>query len=166
MHWAAPEVPILAAAVMMRKSRHYKMAVLLGGRASEHLVFEHFSTGAADDLAKATDIARSMVTRYGMDEALGHVVYEEDRPLYGGTVPSLTAHREISNETAARIDEAVRNLVQTAFDTATELLTAQREALERGAKLLLAQETLTGRDLEQLKLGLPIAAARNTLAAL
>lgn len=137
-----------------------KMAVLLGGRASEHLVFEHLSTGAADDLAKATDIARGMVTRYGMDEALGHVVYREETPLFLGNVPNLpSANREVSNETAERIDQAVRTLVQAAFDQAKSILSEYRDTLERGAELLLAQETLTETELASLQETLPLAAS-------
>ncbi len=146
--------------LMTREELLSKMAVLLGGRASEHLVFEHLSTGAADDLAKATDIARSMVTRYGMDEALGHVVYQDEPPLFLGNQPNLTAHREVSNETAERIDEALRKLVQSAFESAKALLSKHRETLERGAKLLLAQETLTEPDLARLQESLASAATR------
>jgi cell division protease FtsH len=137
--------------LMTRKELLNKMAVLLGGRASEHLVFEHLSTGAADDLAKATEIARSMVTRYGMDEALGHVVYQDETPLFLGNQPNLPAHRHVSNETAERIDEALRTLVQSAFESAKAILSKHRETLERGAKLLLARETLTEPDLAELQ---------------
>jgi len=70
--------------LMTRDELENKMAVLLGGRAAEKVVFDHLSTGAADDLAKVTDIARSMVMRYGMEEKLGHVAYEADRPAFLG----------------------------------------------------------------------------------
>jgi cell division protease FtsH len=69
---------------MTREELLNKMAVLLGGRAAELIVFGHLSTGAADDLAKVTDIARSMVMRYGMNEELGNVAYEHERPLFLG----------------------------------------------------------------------------------
>ncbi|MFQ6004468.1 MAG: ATP-dependent zinc metalloprotease FtsH [Woeseia sp.] len=137
--------------LMTREELLNKMAVLLGGRASEHLMFAHLSTGAADDLAKATDIARSMVTRYGMDEALGHVVYEDETPVFLGNQANLPAHREVSNETAEKIDRAERALVQSAFDSAKAILCEHREFLEGGAKLLLAQETLIEPDLAQLQ---------------
>jgi cell division protease FtsH len=145
---------------MTLKELTNKMAVLLGGRASEHLVFEHLSTGAADDLAKATDIARSIVTRYGMDEALGHVVYQDTAPLFLEPQAMLPRQREVSNETAEKIDYAVRALVQAAFDEARAILEDQRETLERGATLLLARETLTEPDLARLHEGLPAAAAK------
>src|SRR5205085_11095441 len=74
--------------LMTREELDNKMAVLLGGRAAEDVIFGHLSTGAADDLAKVTDIARSMVMRYAMVEGLGHVAYEEERaPFLGGPLP-------------------------------------------------------------------------------
>ena len=80
-----------------------KIAVLLGGRAAEHVVFDHFSTGAADDLAKA-DIARSMVTRYGMDRELGHVAYDRERALPCSKQPSgRILERNYSEATAQQI---------------------------------------------------------------
>jgi len=151
--------------LMTQAELAHKMAVLLGGRAAEHLVFEHLSTGAADDLVKATDIARSMVTRYGMDDGLGHVVYQEDTPLFLDAQSAPSRVRDTSNETANKIDEAVRTLVQQAFDDATQLLESSREVLESGAKQLLAQETLTEGDLEVLQTQLPLAAACATTPA-
>lgn len=145
--------------LMTRDELGNKMAVLLGGRASEQLVFEHLSTGAADDLTKATDIARGMVTRYGMDETLGHAVYEENGPLFLAPQATLPRQREMSNETAEKIDQAVRTLVQAAFDQAKSILGEQRDTLERGAKLLLAQETLSEPELAALQKSLPVAAA-------
>jgi cell division protease FtsH len=141
--------------LMTRDELQNKMAVLLGGRAAEHVVFGHLSTGAADDLAKVTDIARSMVTRFGMVEKLGHVAYETERaPMLGGpTVPSL-GPREYSEDTAREIDCAIREIVDAAFDIAVGVLTKQREVLERGAKLLLEKETLAEEDLRRLREGL------------
>lgn len=145
--------------LMTREELGDKMAVLLGGRAAEHLVFEHLSTGAADDLAKATDIARSMVTRYGMDEVLGHVVYQEEAPVFLESAGAVSRRRETSNETAEKIDQAVRTLVQAAFDQATGILGQHRDTLERGAALLLSQETLNEPELAALQQRLPVAAA-------
>ena len=71
--------------LMTREELETKIAVLLGGRAAEKIIYDHVSTGAADDLVKATDIARAMVARYGMDEDLGHVSYDTDRPGFLGT---------------------------------------------------------------------------------
>src|SRR6266851_111498 len=95
--------------LMTRQELENKMAVLLGGRAAEHIVFDELSTGAADDLVKVTDIARSMVMRFGMDAKLGQVAYEtESAPLL--PVPGGTAWqpRRYGEETATAIDTAVR----------------------------------------------------------
>jgi len=130
--------------LMKRHELEQKIAVLLGGRAAEKLVFDELSTGAADDLAKATDIAREMVTRYGMDEELGYVAYEPLRQsmldLPTGLVP---AQREaVSEHTQQRIDEAVRRIVMDGFARATRLLVLHRESLDRCARALLEKETL------------------------
>src|SRR5437879_7802071 len=93
--------------LMPRDELENKMAVLLGGRAAEEVIFDHLSTGAANDLAKVTEIARSMVMRYAMVKALGHVAYEEEpAPLLNGNV--FQNRREYSEETAREIDVAVR----------------------------------------------------------
>jgi cell division protease FtsH len=133
--------------LMTREELENKMAVLLGGRASERIVFGHLSTGAADDLAKVTDIARSMVMRYGMYEKLGHVVYEAERPTFlgGSGIPEM--RREFSEETAREIDCAVREIVTRAFEKASGILEQRRDWLERGSKLLLERETLVEEDL-------------------
>ena len=147
--------------LMTREELEDKMAVLLGGRASERLIFEHLSTGAADDLAKATDIARSMVTRYGMDEKLGQVVYQEEAPLFLEGVPGISK-RDFSEETAREIDCAVRDLVNAALEKASTILIRNRDVLERGAKMLLEQETLTETELKTLHEQIPLAAIIST----
>jgi len=144
--------------LMTRPELEAKLAVLMAGRAAEKLVFAEISTGAADDLAKATDIARSMVMRYGMDEHLGHTAYDTDRPNFLGMPPAET-QRSYSEETARAIDEAVREIVQHGFDEAYELLDRNRDVLERGAAKLLELETLNEPDLEALRAELPLAAA-------
>src|SRR5690606_18075509 len=91
--------------LMTREELLNKMAVLLGGRAAEKIVFGHLSTGAADDLAKVTDIARAMVTRYGMSDKLGHVALEKDRRSLLGTDQPYYGmeQRSSSDETAAAV---------------------------------------------------------------
>ena len=129
--------------LMTRPELEQKIAVLLGGRAAEKLVFEVLSTGAADDLAKATDIARDMVTRYGMDEALGYVAFEPQRQQMLDLPAGLMPHQsQASQATLQRIDDAIRGIVMGGFERATVILAANREVLERGARALLAQETL------------------------
>ncbi len=120
-----------------------KVAVLLGGRAAEKLVFERFSTGAADDLAKATDIARSMVARFGMDDELGGVSYESDRSAFLGPVEGQTYfERKYSEATAQRIDAALKRVIDRAFARALAILRANRAVLNDGARRLLEAETL------------------------
>jgi len=136
--------------LMTREELQNKMAVLLGGRAAEHIVFGHLSTGAADDLAKVTSIARSMATRFAMVETLGPVSYEEERPTMIG-VPQMGTPREYSEATAREIDLAVREIVLGAWDRAVTILTRQRAVLERGARLLLEKETLAEAELGELK---------------
>jgi cell division protease FtsH len=138
--------------LMTRQELENKMAVLLGGRAAEHVIFGHLSTGAADDLAKVTNIARSMALRYGMVEKLGPVSLDEQRPTLL-EVP-MPAKREYSEQTAREIDVAVHDIVQSAFDRAVSILQRERATLERGAKLLLEKETLAERELAELKLAL------------
>lgn len=123
-----------------------KMTVLLGGRAAEKLIFDEISTGAADDLDKATEIARQMATRFGMTETLGQAVYEPQRQAFLGEGAMGITPKEYSEETAREIDLAVRKLVDAAFSRALDILTKRRKALEEGAKLLLEKETLTPDD--------------------
>ncbi|MBX5152158.1 ATP-dependent zinc metalloprotease FtsH [Rhizobium lentis] len=138
--------------LMTREELENKMAVLLGGRAAEWIIYGRLSTGAADDLVKVTDIARAMVTRYGMTEKLGHVALEKDRrsflatdqPFYG------PQEHEYSDETAAAVDEEVRRIVDETFGRAVELLRKRKSMLERAARLLLEKETLNETDLRSL----------------
>jgi cell division protease FtsH len=127
------------------------MAALLGGRASEQLVFGEISTGAADDLAKATDIARAMVLRYGMSEALGNVTYDRDRQPFLQPVYPMPQERAYGEETAEAIDRSVRALVERAFAVATSILERNRALLDRTAAALLSAETLGEAEIEQLR---------------
>src|SRR5579863_8231849 len=139
--------------LMTRQELENKMAVLLGGRAAEHIIFGELSTGAADDLAKVTDIARSIVTRYGMTEELGQVVYEKNpHSFLGGEQQQMTyLERSYSEQTAREIDAAVKRIVDDAFRRTVTLLRAQRDTLEKGAHLLLEHETLDEADLAALR---------------
>jgi cell division protease FtsH len=136
--------------LMTRDELENKMAVLLGGRAAEEVMFDHLSTGAANDLAKVTDIARSMVMRYGMVKALGHVAYEEERPAFlGGPLPM--GHREYSEATAREIDVAVREIIDAVYAKTLAILKRERANLARWAEKLLEKETLVEAELEELK---------------
>ncbi|MGH8258506.1 MAG: ATP-dependent zinc metalloprotease FtsH [Steroidobacteraceae bacterium] len=128
--------------LMSREELENKMAMLVGGRAAEQLVFGSISTGASDDLQKATEIARNMITRYGMAKELGPVTYEGDTregiPLPGGGLSS----RHYSEVTAERIDGLVQRMVEKALDRAISILREHREALDKGATRLLEHEKL------------------------
>jgi len=137
--------------LMTRAELGYKMAGLLGGRAAEQLVFGEISTGAADDLARVTDIARAMVLRYGMSEALGNVVYDRDRsPFLQPNIP-VSQERIYSEGTAEAVDSAVRELVDGAFRTASAILQQNHVLLDRTAAALLETETLDEAAIERLK---------------
>jgi cell division protease FtsH len=143
--------PIEDRYLMTRAELEHKMAGLLGGRAAEQLVFDEISTGAADDLARATDIARAMVLRYGMSEALGNVAYDRDRsPFLQSNFP-VPQERHYSEETAHAVDSAVRRFVDQAFEQATAILRKNRALLDRTAAALLATETLSEPEIEQVK---------------
>jgi len=125
-----------------------KMAVLMGGRAAEMLVFDQLSTGAADDLGQVTNIARTMVTRYGMNEKLGQVTYDPERQAFlPQTEAYLPMARSYSEQSAWQIDEAVRELSANAFRKATAILGAHRQLLDETAARLLQKETLTAGEL-------------------
>jgi cell division protease FtsH len=134
--------------LVTRAELERKLTVLLGGRAGEMLIFGELSTGAADDLAKATDIARDMVIRYGMDPTIGQVVYAEPTSpfLQPRLLPELDLRR-YSEATGREIECAVRGLVEEAFTRATAILSRNRAALEDGAQRLLEKETLTETEL-------------------
>ena len=131
--------------LMTREELEQKMLVLLGGRAAEHVAFGHLSTGAANDLSKATEIARSMVTRYGMGDGLGPVTYETEPESFLGQVTG--PRRLYAEETAREIDVAVREIVQGAFERARAILVQNRAVLDDSARDLLARETLADGEL-------------------
>ena len=144
--------PIEDRFLMTRDELENKMAVLLGGRAAEWLVFAHLSTGAADDLAKVTDIARAMVTRYGMSKRLGHLALEREPNSFLGNeaMLGLKPQHDYAESTATAIDEEVQELVQSAFQRSLGLLEERHELLERCARRLLQQETLDADELREL----------------
>lgn len=127
-----------------------KLAVLLGGRAAETLMFHELSTGAADDLSKATDIARSMVTRYGMVESLGPVTYEAVTNTMLDAPQHYNSQANLSEETLKEIDHAIKALIQEAEKKAAAILEKYKVSLTTGAELLVINETLSKEDLDSL----------------
>ena len=137
--------------LMGRQELEDKMTVLMGGRAAETLLGEDISTGAADDLAKATDIARGMVLRFGMDEKLGPVAWDTEQGQFLNQPGAFWQQRRFSDETAHEIDQAVRSHLGGALERAVEILRENRPALDEGAASLLAHETLTAEELPKVK---------------
>jgi cell division protease FtsH len=138
--------------LMTREELDNKMSVLLGGRAAELVVFGHLSTGAADDLRRVTDIARSMVTRYGMSERLGSVAYDRDPRTFltGPGLPLPRSEPEYAERTAAVIDDEVGSIVQVAMERALGILRKRRDVLERASRRLLEKETIEEKELTEL----------------
>lgn len=125
-----------------------RIGVLLGGRAAEEIVFGEISTGAQNDLEKASDIARRMLTEYGMSERQGPVTFQKERrPLFLET--GYSPPKEYSEETAREIDEEVRGLVKASYEKTKSLLMAKREVLDQIAKILQEKEVLEGDELRR-----------------
>ena len=131
-----------------RTSLESRLASLYGGRVAEELVFgdDKVTTGASNDIQRATQLARDMVTKYGLSEELGPMTYtdEEDEVFLGR---SVTQHKHVSEETARKIDEVVRGVIDRAYERAREILTRRNDTLEAMAQALLQYETI---DREQI----------------
>lgn len=135
--------------LMTRSELLDRLAVLLGGRVAEELVFEEISTGAQNDLQRATDIARSMVTEYGMSDRLGLVTYERARQSM--FLPeSFTTGKTYSEEKAAQIDEEIARVIEEAHQRVRKILSAHRNVLDDLAHLLSQKETVLGEDLRKM----------------
>ena len=132
-----------------------RIAVLMGGRAAEALLFEgDISTGAADDLQRATDIATEMVTLYGMAESVGQRTY---KPAPQGFLSGQVLDKPVASEATLReIDLSVRDIVAEAFDEARAILTRRRADLDQGAELLLKKEAITAEDFPALQQTKPV----------
>jgi cell division protease FtsH len=136
--------------LMSKQELEDKMTVLFGGRAAEMLINVDVSTGASDDIAKATDIARGMVLRFGMDEKLGPVAWDTEQGQFLNQPGSFWQQRRFSDETAHEIDLAVRAHLEAARARAVAILQLNRPALDEGAASLLAHETLTADELPKV----------------
>jgi cell division protease FtsH len=134
--------------LLTRTELETKIAVLLGGRTAEELVFGEASTGAHDDLRRATDIAKRMVKEYGMSEAVGTVVLEPTAPPMFLQLQETSKAGDYSEQTAREIDCEVRRLIDTQLGRVTALLTSLKPALLEGARLVLEKEVISGEDLK------------------
>lgn len=135
--------------LMTRSELENRLWVLLGGRVAEEIIFGDVSTGAQDDLQKATDIARSMVTEYGMSERLGLRTFERERRGLFLDTPWATK-KDYSEEKAAEIDKEVEDILERAHRQVQALLTAKKPLLEQLAGLLLVKEVLEGEELRRV----------------
>ncbi|MEE4166870.1 MAG: cell division protein FtsH, partial [Desulfocapsaceae bacterium] len=137
--------------LMTEEELERKIAVLLGGRVAEKVFFDHFSTGAADDLSRITDIARSMVTRYGMDESIGHIVHEDNRQtLLGQNFVGPAGRSSMSDKTAEHIDSAIKSIVDDIYAKSYDILIRNKDLIDHCARQLLKQETLTEQQLLEM----------------
>lgn len=125
------------------------LAVLLGGRAAEEIALQHMTTGAGNDLERATDLARKMVTEWGMSDKLGPLTFgKKEEQIFLGR--EIARHKDYSEKTAVDIDEEVKSIVLDAYKKAKDLLTENRDLLEVFAKTLLEKETLDGPEIDAL----------------
>jgi cell division protease FtsH len=145
------QVPTEDRFLMTESELKDKVATLLGGRTAEELIYDEVSTGAHDDLSKATDIARSMVKTFGMSPRLGQVSFEKDRRSLTLQAPvDVSTRGEYSEQTARAIDDEVRRIIDEQRDRATEILSRHHEVLLRAAQVLLAKETISGQELRDM----------------
>jgi cell division protease FtsH len=126
-----------------------KIATFLGGRAAEEIVFGDISTGAHNDLSKATDIARSMVKEYGMSTTIGQVYFSrEKRPLFIDA--SMPAGGEYSEATAEMIDKEIKEIISVQYGRAMDILGGMKDVMDKGAEVLLEKEKIDGEELKAL----------------
>jgi cell division protease FtsH len=148
--------------LMTKSELKNKIAVLLGGRVAEETIYQEISTGAQDDLLKATDIAKSMVKAYGMSDKLGQVSFERDRrPMFLQT-PQAETTADYSEETSREIDCEIRRIIDEQYGRVTTLLGSQRHHLREAATVLLGKETISG---EELKAIVARSTERSSVAA-
>ena len=133
-----------------------RLAVLLGGRVAEDIVFKDVTTGAQNDLERATKIAHQMVTEYGMSESLGPVTLgRKEHEIFLGR--DISEQRDYSEEVANKIDKEVRKIIESAYVRAKDILTKNKRKLKKIARNLIERETLEGKDLDDLLNGIKLA---------
>jgi cell division protease FtsH len=126
-----------------------QIAILFGGRVAEEIFMNQMTTGASNDFERATDLARKIVTRFGMTDEMGPVVYgENESELFLGR--SVTSTKHVSEATMQKIDETVRGILEDQYKVARRLLTDNRDKVEMMAKMLLEIETIDAKDIEYI----------------
>jgi cell division protease FtsH len=144
------QVPTEDRFLMTKGELENKIAILLGGRVAEELIFNDISTGASDDLLKATEIAKNMVKTYGMSEFFGQVSLDDGRASTFLQNPQASHSREYSETTAREVDAEIRRIIETQYARATQILSAQQNVLRTAVALLLQKETISGAELKSL----------------
>lgn len=146
-----------------RTEMNENIVVLLGGRAAEKLILDDISTGASNDIERATDTARKMVTRYGFSEKLGPVVYgHDDNEVFLGR--DYNSSKTYSEVIASEIDSEMRAIIHSAYDRAQEILAEHKEQLTRVAEYLIKHEKINGEQFERLMAGENLDIALSTSA--
>jgi cell division protease FtsH len=137
---------------MSRSELLERIAVFLGGRVSEELTFQEISTGAADDLKKATELARRMVTDFGMSQALGPISLgrKSEQPFLGR---DLMEDRNYSEQVASAIDKELSTIIEDCYERAKALLTEHTDDVRRVVEVVLARETLSGDEIRAIMRG-------------
>jgi cell division protease FtsH len=136
--------------LMTRSELENRIAVLLGGRVAEEIIYNEVSTGARDDLLKATEIAKSMIKAYGMSEKLGKVSFDSERqPMFLRTNQGPSGG-DYSESTAQEIDAEVRRIIEEQYSRVTTLLTTQQKILRDAAEVLLQKEVISGDELKEI----------------
>ena len=151
------QLPLEDRYLMQRKDLLNQLAVLLGGRTAEEIALGEISTGAQNDLQRATDIARAMVMEWGMSDALGAINYDGAKRSKFLDIPIGPERGAYAEDTARLIDSEVKRIMNAAHAEATEILSARRDLLETVTRRLLVQEVMEGEELRQI-LGVPPAA--------
>jgi cell division protease FtsH len=136
--------------LMTKSELENKIAVLLGGRVAEELVFHEISTGARDDLLKATEIAKNMVKSYGMSDHLGKVSFDGERQSLFLPGQQSNTGADYSEVTAREIDAEIREILETQYRRATHILRARQPTLREAAAVLLHRETISGDELQAI----------------
>jgi cell division protease FtsH len=150
------QLPLEDRYLMQRRDLQNQLAVLLGGRTAEEIALNEISTGAQNDLQRATDIARAMVTEWGMSDSLGAVNYDGHKRSKFLDIPIGPERGAYAEDTARLIDAEVKRIMTDAHSTARQILTEKRDALERVTRRLLDVEVMEGEELRTL-LGVPKA---------
>ncbi|MFY9704335.1 MAG: ATP-dependent zinc metalloprotease FtsH [Desulfobacterales bacterium] len=153
------QVPTEDRFLMKKTELLNRIATLLGGRAAEEIIFSDISTGAHNDLSRATDIARSMVTQYGMSAKAGQVYLAPEKQSRFLNVSGFESPAEYSEATAEMIDAEIKEIMQEQYAVALDILRGKRPLLEKGAVILLEKETITGSELQELERSLETADA-------